>query len=186
MGLTNVTRFPSLHSPDFDIILTQENSCNETKRLLYAMNRQIAHEATSPVFRSCWLFCHLRRTCKFCKYTSRHRSQNMLERYWTFFNCDMYMSLMLWKSTRIKSTLKSFCVNNIDGLIITGSVEIGHIGLEFMIAVTSHINVHNTSCVSSLVLVLRRRALRIFLAIPIILSHDPAICDAWGGLNVHL
>lgn len=40
--------------------------------------------------------------------------------------------------------------------------------------------------ISSLVLVLSRITSRIFLAIPIILSHDPAMWDAWGGLKVHL
>lgn len=105
------------------------------------------------------------------------------------FYCDMYMFLMLWKLICIKLILKFFCVNNIDGLIIIGFlgfVEIGYIGLEFMIVVILYINVYNILWVSFLVLVLSRRELRIFFVILIIFFYDLVICDVWGGLKVYL
>jgi len=54
------------------------------------------------------------------------------------------------------------------------SVEMGVKGREFIIVMTLAINVVKTSCVS-LVGVFIKRASRIRLAIPIILSHTPPI-----------
>lgn len=122
MSLTNVTRFPSPMTQISTVLTLPSLSLGKTHvtrprghwpRLTVSSRKG----STSPVFRSGWLFCYLWQSCKFCKYSSRHRFQN---RYWTCFHCDTNMSLMLWKSTRIKSALKSFCVN-IDGSSGSGS-----------------------------------------------------------------
>lgn len=68
----------------------------------------------------------------------------------------------------------------------SGSVVMGTSGRAIMMAITSAINVVRTLCERQMGPDCSNIASRMRRAMPIILSHEPPICDEGGVLKVHV
>ena len=108
-------------------------------------------------------------------------------RCWTRFHCfcDRFVAL---NSPAGGFRCCGLWVSNVAGVKTSGvsaSLETGTSGLALTIGDTSAIRVVKTSCVRCFGERSATVASNTHLATPIILSHAPPVCKAWGGLNSH-
>ena len=137
-----------------------------------------------PGWRSGWGICHFLRGWSVERYCFFHLSQKVWAKCWICSHWCLWRSLI--QSPTGAEDKFTFCVRRVAGVSMngsSGSVDTGTRGLTLMIAT---ISVESASWVSFDVPSFRNIESKIFLAMPINLSHEPPMWEAWGALNIHL
>ena len=141
----------------------------------------------SPSRRLWDAFCHFLRGCNVGRYSFLHRDQKTFARCWTRFHCLLRRFLAM-KSPGGGLNFCGFCVSSVAGVRISGasgSLDTGTSGLALTMTDTLAIKVVKTSWATYFDGTSARIASNTRLVFPIILSHAPPACQAWGGLKSH-